>query len=173
MSESVRQQIMQSIQAAEALYHRLVVLVGRSGAGKTVILQEVANELGASTINVNLELSSRLLELTPSQQCLQASTILHEIVDDAPSPVFLDNIELLFDSNLQLNPWRLLQSVSRNQVIITSWNGSLIDGSLVYAEAEHSEYRKCDPEGALLVDMNNIDQDIPDLVANETQEEQA
>jgi hypothetical protein len=57
-------------QAAE-LYHRLVMLVAPSGAGKTAALQDVHDRTAVPLVNVNLELSRRLLDLTERQRALQ------------------------------------------------------------------------------------------------------
>lgn len=64
MAESIPDKIKRSLQAAEGLYHRLVLLVGETGSGKTSILRSVAEDFGTSAINVNLTLSGELLELT-------------------------------------------------------------------------------------------------------------
>ena len=57
MAKPVHEKIKRSLQAAEGLYHRLVLLVGETGSGKTDVLREVANEFASSVINVNLTLS--------------------------------------------------------------------------------------------------------------------
>ncbi len=40
--------------------------------------------------------------------------------------VLLDNLEILFDTALEVEPLRLLQVSSRNRTIVASWNGSYI-----------------------------------------------
>ena len=64
MAEPIQDKIKRSLQAAKGLYHRLVLLVGETGSGKTAVLRDVAEELGVPVININLELSAQLLELT-------------------------------------------------------------------------------------------------------------
>jgi MoxR-like ATPase len=64
MAKLIQDKIKRSLQAAEGLYYRLVLLVGETGSGKTGILRDVANGLGTEVININLALSSELLELT-------------------------------------------------------------------------------------------------------------
>jgi len=63
MAESTPDKIKHAINAAEGLYHRLVLLVGEVGSGKTGALRDVADDLGTSIININLALSIELLEL--------------------------------------------------------------------------------------------------------------
>lgn len=65
------EQITRQIDQAAMLYHRLILIVAPSGAGKTAVLQEVAKRTGFRHINVNLELSRQLLDLTERQRVLQ------------------------------------------------------------------------------------------------------
>lgn len=154
MTAQIHSQIKRSLQASEGLYHRLVLLVGESGSGKTRVLQEVAKELGSPVVNVNLALSSKLLELTSRQRSLRLPDILNQIVDQARAPVVLDNLEILFDKTLQQDPLRLLHSISRNQTVLASWSGTVNSERLLYAEPGHPEYRSYTSVDALIVSMN-------------------
>ena len=146
--------IKQSIKAAVGLYHRLILLVGKNGSGKTNVLRDIAEEFGAPVINVNLALSGELLELTAKQRSLRLPGIIDQIADQVQSPVVLDNLEILFDKDLQQDPLRLLQGIARNRVIIASWNGAINSGRLLYAEPGHPEYRSYDSIDALIVNMD-------------------
>jgi dephospho-CoA kinase len=97
MTELVLNKIKQSLHATDGLYHRLLLLTGESGSGKTDVLHKVADDLGTSVININLALSHELLDMTARQRSLRAASILDQIVDNAGSPVVLDNLEILFD----------------------------------------------------------------------------
>jgi len=154
MATSIFDKIKRSIQATEGMYHRLVLLVGETGSGKTGVLRKIAEEVGSSVINVNLALSGKLLELTAKQRSLRLPSTLDQIVGRTQSPVVLDNLEILFDTNLKQNPLRLLQSISRNRTVVASWNGVMISGRLFYAEIGHPEYRSYDSVDALIVTMD-------------------
>jgi len=154
MTEPIHDEIRRSIQAAEGLYHRLILLTGKNGSGKTGVLRDVANEFGSSVVNVNLRLSGELLELTTRQRSLRLPSILEQIVGQAQSPVILDNLEILFDKGLQQDPLRLLQSISRNRTVLASWSGGLTSGRLRYAEDGHPEYRSYDSVDALIVSLD-------------------
>jgi Cdc6-like AAA superfamily ATPase len=131
----------QSIEQAASQYYRLVVLAGAPGSGKTTTLQTVAKKLGCPLVNVNLELSKRMLELTRTQRSRQIERLLKEVIAAAPGDVvLLDNLEILFDTALEVEPLRLLQVSSRNRTIVASWNGSYRDGTLAYAEPGHPEF---------------------------------
>lgn len=155
MNEPIRDKIKRSLQAAEGLYYRLVLLVGKTGSDKSKILRCIAEEFCTSVINVNLVLSSELLELTAKQRALRLPGLLDQLTDKAPNPVILDNLEILFDKSLQQDPLRLLQSVSRNRTVMASWNGIINSRWLLYAETGHPEYRIYDSVDALIVGMDS------------------
>ena len=76
MAESLSAHIMRLMPQAMHMYHRLVLVVAPLGAGKTAALREVAQQTGSNYINVNLELSRCMLELTQRQRQLQVSRLL-------------------------------------------------------------------------------------------------
>ena len=154
MTENIHNALIQAVQVVEGLYYRLILLVAKAGSGKTRVLRKLAETVGSSVINVNLALSGELLELTAKQRGLRLPNILDQIADKAQSPVVMDNIEILFDKELQQDPLRLLQSISRNRTLVASWNGSVNSGRLLYAETGHPEYRSYDSVDALIVGMD-------------------
>jgi AAA+ superfamily predicted ATPase len=156
MVESVSDKIMQSLKSADELYHRLVLLVGESGSGKTGILRNVAEKFGTPVINLNLALSTELLELTTRQRSLRLPEILEQILKNSLSPVVLDNSEILFGEDLKQDPLRLLQGISRNRAVVVSWNGAVVDGRLIYAKIGHPEYRAYETVDAVVVCMDGV-----------------
>jgi len=159
MAELIEDKIIQSLKAAEGLYHRLVLLVGKSGSGKTNVLRDVAKGFGTKVINMNLALTAELLELTARQRALRLPEILDHVIDNVQSPVMLDNLEILFDKDLKQDPLRLLQGISRNRTVVASWNGTTARGKLIYAESGHSEYRSYSLNDLVIVDMRDTEKD--------------
>lgn len=153
MAVSIQEQVKRSLQSTEDLYHRLVLLVGETGSGKTGILRDIAAEFDTQVVNINLAVSSALLELTTKQRTLRLPEILDQVAGNIKSPVVLDNLEILFDTGLQQDPLRLLQSISRNQAVVASWNGAIVSGKLVYAEPGHPEYHTYDLADVTIVGM--------------------
>lgn len=148
LSEAVAEQIGH----AESLYHRLVLVVGADGSGKTSALRAVVECIDAPLVNVGLELSRRLLDLTERQRRIRAPELLGRIVTETASDiVLLDNVELLFDVALHQNPLGLLQRLSRRRTVVATWNGSMEDGHIVYAVPGHPEYRRYPVDGFLVV----------------------
>ena len=152
MTDTLAQEIIDRLDEAEHLYNRLILVVGPAGSGKTAALRQASESRGFPLVNVNLELSRRLLELTEKQRSLRCGQIAREIVDQAGAPVvLLDNLEVVFDPDLRQDPLRLLQGLSRNRTIVASWNGLVQDGYLVYAEPGHPEYRRYPASDLLMV----------------------
>ena len=63
-SEEIRDQLGH----VEGLYHRLVLVVGPPGAGKTRALQAIGESTDAPLVNVDLELLRRMLDVTEKQR---------------------------------------------------------------------------------------------------------
>ena len=151
MTRHLSEALNEKIGHAENLYHRLVLVVGAEGSGKTSALRDLTECIGAPLVNVNLELSRRLLELTERQRPLRALPLLERIVAETEGDVvLLDNVEILFDTALRQDPLRLLQGLSRSRTVVAAWNGSIEDGHIVYAVPGHPEYRRYPVDGVLV-----------------------
>ena len=152
MAEPFSDRVIRSIDQAAELYHRLIMLVAPAGSGKTAALQDIHQRIGTPLLNVNLELSRCMLELTERQRALQLSRQLSEMVSAAQADVvLLDNIELLFDVSLKQDPLRLLQGLSRNKTVVAALNGSVDHEHMVYATPDHPEYKRYPLQDFLVV----------------------
>lgn len=157
MAEPLADRVIRGIDQAAELYHRLVMLIAPAGSGKTAALQDVHSRIAAPLINVNLELSRRMLDLTERQRVLQLPRILSEIVNsDVTDVVLLDNIEILFDVSLKQDSLRILQGLSRNKTVVAAWSGSTDNGNIIYATPDHPEYRRYPIRDFLVVDPEAI-----------------
>jgi hypothetical protein len=76
MAEPLADTVIRKIGQAAELYHRLVILVAPAGAGKTAALRDVHVRTAVPLINVNLELSRHMLDLTERQRALQLPRLL-------------------------------------------------------------------------------------------------
>jgi predicted ATPase len=179
--EPLADRVIKTIGQAAELYYRLVMLVAPAGAGKTAVLREVHRRTAAPLVNVNLELSRRMLDLTERQRALKLPRLLAEIVGQSTADVvLLDNIEVLFDVSLKQDPLRLLQGLSRNRTVVAAWSGEIrtegrglrteLDTSydsshitqssslyLVYATTEHPEYKRYPIKDFLYVSASEVE----------------
>jgi len=154
----IQKQIRKSIEDARHLYQKLILLVGKSGSGKTGILKKISNEFAVPIINVNLEISSHLLDVPVEKRASILSRLFSSLLNDAGNDlVLLDNMEILFDKSLQQNPLVLLQNNAKNRVVIAAWNGTIENRCLNYAHAqpEHHEFKAYPLEDAgIIVDLS-------------------
>jgi len=152
MAESLVDQVLGKIDQAAELYHRLILIVAPAGSGKTSALQDLHERLGLPLVNVNLELSRQMLDLTERQRALQLPRLLLTIINEVSGDlVLLDNIEILFDVSLKQDPLRLLQWLSRNKTIVAAWNGLIDYKNLIYATPDHPEYKRYPSRDLLII----------------------
>ena len=142
MPASLRQQIEDRLSELDYGYHHLLLVIVPISTGKKRDFKQVATQAGLAYVNLGLELSQRFIELTDRQRSLRVPRLMDEILNRKATAIFLDNTEILFDINLQQDPLRLLQNVSRNHTIVASWCGKVQGDYLVYAEPGHPEYRR-------------------------------
>lgn len=137
----------QLVDEVATLHCKLILLIGPPGCGKTALLTELANQSDASVTNLGMELGRRLAKLPQRQRQFHAGNLLREIADEHASGdlLLLDNIELLFDASLTLNPLELLKRQAHSRSVVAVWPGEhrqLGSGSrLTYAETGHPEHR--------------------------------
>jgi hypothetical protein len=134
-------EILDTIRSTRGAYYKLTILAGPARSGKTKLLRQIADAIGIPLINFNLLLSQRLLSHSRRQRSLNAEAIAIDIIDEhMKDGLCLDNTELLFDKTLKTNPLVFLQDVSRNRLIVATWNGIVADGELRYGHNGHPDY---------------------------------
>ena len=148
--------ILSRIESAQQLYYRLILVAGPTAAGKTGTLRAVAARTGAPLLNLNLELSRRLLDLTAHQRVFELPGVLDDIMGRDVPLVLLDNTEMLFDPTLKQDPLRLLQHASRNRTVVAAWTGTFENGYLSYAAPDHPEYRRYWEQDLVIVHPGNV-----------------
>lgn len=147
------EQLDQLIEAIGALNNRLLLVIG---VGKTRSLQEVAHRLGAPVIDLGSSLGRRLMPLSHRQRTLQAGGLLSQLVQEraAEDLAIVDNLEILFDASLALNPLTLLRQQSRVRRLVAAWPGELHNGHLTYAKIGHPEHRDYPLDGLVTFELD-------------------
>lgn len=138
-----------------ALHSKLILLVGPPRAGKTDLLTAFAERANAHILNVGSELGRRLASIPMRQRHLQADTMLRELADQSVKGdlLLMDNIELLFDMSLQLNPLDLLKRHAHSKRVVAVWPGELVQDRLTYAGMGHPEHRDYAKEGLVVLEI--------------------
>lgn len=126
-----------------SLHSKLILLINQTDSGKTALIAELANQRDMKIMNVGTTLGSRLTAIPQRQRALQTNVILRELANEYANGdlLLLDNIELLFDQTLKLDPLDLLKRHAHSRRVVAVWPGELIDGRLTYAQMGHPEYQ--------------------------------
>ena len=130
-----------SIERAIKRYYKLVILVGAFRSGKTHMMLRLNATKGYPYINVNLELSRVLIDIPIEERPSHIQGCIEKLLETAPEVVLLDNTELVFSPQLQIDPLRLFHALSRKRTVVVSWTGIYNQKNLTYAEPNHPEYR--------------------------------
>ena len=143
------------VDEVKSLNSKLILLISQPGSGKTALIAELANQRDMKVMNVGATLGSRLAALPQRQRTLQTNVILRALADEYANGdlLLLDNIELLFDQTLKLDPLDLLKRHAHSRRVVAVWPGELIDGRLTYAQMGHPEYQDYGLDGLVLFEI--------------------
>jgi hypothetical protein len=156
--------LVESVRTIASDRHKLVVLLGDFGTGKTALLRQVAPELNATYVNLNLRLAERLLAIPRSQydDGVAANRIIDELCDElSPDgrPLLIDNVELLFSPELgKINPVDTFKRVSRQRPVVLALPARL--------QGAYAEYSTIGRDDAMLMPLEELtvlqmEQDVP------------
>ncbi len=149
------QTLVKQIQQSAA-HTKLILVVAPHSAGKTQLLMKLSETSTIPRINLNLELSKLLIDVPAKRRSSKVDRFVSEIVqrfDNDTGGIILDNIELLFAVELQIDPLRLFENIGRNYLLIVSWPGKVHGKTLTYAEPGHGEYKHYPDFGCPIIDL--------------------
>ena len=137
------------------LNSKLVLLVGAGRSGKTKLLRDLGAKLNIEPLNVGLELGRRLAATPNNKRGFSAGELLREIADKerTDAPLLLDNLELLFEKNLQINPLDLVKRLAHSKRVVAVWPGELRGDRLIYADMSHPEHRDYSRDGVVVLEI--------------------
>jgi hypothetical protein len=132
------------------LQSKLILLV--DNGGKTRLLSALAQRLSAVPFNVGVKLGHRLAATPVSERGFSTNELLREITDSArgDAPLLLDNLEVLFEPSLKINPLDLIKRLAHSCRVVAVWPGEMRDDRLVYASMGHPEYRDYTCDGVVV-----------------------
>ncbi len=133
----------QLVDEVGALHSKLILITGKPRTVKTALLQALEKSLGITVLSVGSALGNRISVVPQRQRHLHTTTLLRDLADlhATADLLLMDNLELLFDKSLQLDPLDLLKRHAHVKRVVTVWPGDLRDGRLTYAEMGHPEHQ--------------------------------
>lgn len=149
------EQIVQLISEIAFFNSKLILLVGPSRSGKTQLLRQLGATYNVEPLNVGQELGRRLAGTPNYKRGFSAGELLREIADNerTEDPLLLDNIELLFEPGLKINPLELVKRLAHSKRVVAVWPGELRGDRLVYAEMSHPEHRDYSRDGVVVLEI--------------------
>lgn len=131
------------VDAVATLNNKLVLVIGPPCSGKTRLLHALGEHRQLGAINVGAVLGRRLLEIPSGRRHAHAIELFRDVTNANAFDglVLLDNIELLFDRSLLLNPLDLLKRQAQGCRVVAAWPGELEGVRLTYAAKGHPEHQ--------------------------------
>lgn len=119
--------------------HRFIIVTSHKD-----VSEEQAKTVGAVLLNLNLKLSEKLIDIPQSKRSRAISSVINEVIEAYPKDkvLLINHFELLFLPELEQDPIRLFEDLSRERTLVLLWPGVYEDGVLSYAQPWHSEYRE-------------------------------
>lgn len=161
MNDTMVKQLTDAVRKASYDRHKLVLVLGDFGSGKTFLLRNVADRVGGKYINLNLQLTERLRQLARARY--NDGVTVHQEIDrlcdeESPDgqPLFVDNIELLFSPELgKVNPVDTFKRISRQRVVVLAIPARR-DGSYAeYASIDRPDYMQMEIGGYIVIDLED------------------
>jgi len=152
-TDPVLDDLEQRIADMAALQSKLILLAGKDG--KTRLLCALAQRLGTAPCNVGALLARRLATIPVAERTFAAGELLRKIADSAHAavPLLFDNLEVLFEPSLKVNPLDLVTRLAHARCVVAVWPGELRDERLTYAAPGHAEYRNYASAGMVVFEV--------------------
>ena len=120
----IQRRLLEALHTVNADRHKLVILLGGFGSGKTALLGTIAGKINGIYVNLNLRMTERLLAQPRSNYAdgVTVPRLIDELCDGlSPDgrPLLIDNVELLFSPELgRINPVDTFKRVSRQRPVV-------------------------------------------------------
>lgn len=112
--------------------HKLLLIIGAPGSGKSKIIREYSQETGIPIIDLD-----KIFINTPSDQLMDEMkkflSTYHQKV------LLLDNKKILYSKNSKIDLLAFLKEISESIPVIATWNGKIEDGQVFHIRKDASE----------------------------------
>jgi hypothetical protein len=153
------QTLIEAIAASVHDRHKLILVLGGFGTGKTQLLRAAADEVEGTYVNLNLQLTERLLQLPRSRYAdgvtvHQALDMLCDELSPAGRPLLVDNVELLFSPELgKVNPVDTFKRISRQRPVVLALPARRDGNYAEYSTVGRQDYLRMEIGEYVIIDV--------------------
>ncbi|MBL9185852.1 MAG: BREX-3 system P-loop-containing protein BrxF [Opitutaceae bacterium] len=140
MSSGFPEKIDETIRHARSGRHRLVLVIGDAGSGKSAFLQSIAAARAMQFLSLGEPLGIRLLETSPRTRPLVIEDTVRQFIDGTRAGVCIDGTDILFNPALRCDPLRLACSISQNTFVAFTLTGRIEGKRFVHGYPDHPEF---------------------------------
>jgi AAA+ ATPase superfamily predicted ATPase len=139
-------------------YFKLIIITGPFGSGKTRILKKLAERPDFTYLNMNLELTNRLMGIKESDYDTRAQELVKEMIDDYSDTILLiDNIEIFFSSEVgKIDPVSAFKNLARDKIIVISIPGKQRGEKIIYSSLGRKDYLEMDISDLTVIDLGGV-----------------
>lgn len=117
--------ICEKIEELKDCQHKLLLVVGQPGSGKSRLVREYAEEKGIPILDLD-----KIFANTPSDQLMHEMknflTTYHQDV------LLLDNKKILYAKDNNIDLLAFLKELSKDITVVATWNGKIEDGQIFH-----------------------------------------
>ena len=115
----------QRIEQLHTSEHKLLVIVGGPGSGKSKLIREYSNETGIPMLDLDM-----IFQHTPSDKLVEE--MQHFLTTYRQPVLLIDNKKILYAKNSQIDLLEFLKAASKDKPVVATWNGKVEDGQLFH-----------------------------------------
>lgn len=110
--------------------------------GLFLLTYNVSIPVDSSIVNIGLILGERMYRAKADGIPTDISSELNAILNEEPSNITLENIDILFSPKYELNVIKLLLLVGRNKRLFVHWPGEFTGEKLTYSEPGRYDFKE-------------------------------
>lgn len=115
----------QKIEQLHTSEHKLLLIVGGPGSGKSKLIREYSNETGVPMLDLDM-----IFQHTPNDKLVEE---MQHFLSTYRQPVLLlDNKKILYTKDSSIDLLEFLKAVSTDKPVVATWNGKVEDGQLFH-----------------------------------------
>lgn len=112
--------------------HKLLLIIGKPGSGKSRVIREYSEETGIPIVDLD-----KIFAHTPPEK------LMHEMNDFLKEyrqkVLLLDNKTILYSKNSSIDLLAFLKEISQTLPVVATWNGKIEDGQLFHFNKDAPE----------------------------------